>query len=147
MNPKTKTGPWTILCDGEGFLRAKVSLAAYRAKKITLWDVPAKSPDMNPIEMYWGWIRRKLRLMDLADLRLKRRPLGKFAYIIRVKNVMKTEKSQTVAKNFARRFRTACQQVLKRGRQLILKSSFVFFKCCIVQRHRQTQADTDQRLV
>jgi len=92
-----------------------VSLAAYRAKKITLWDVPAKSPDMNPIEMYWGWIRRKLRLMDLADLRLKRRPLGKSAYIIRVKNVMKTEKSQTVAKNFARRFRTACQQVLKRG--------------------------------
>ena len=115
LNPKTKTGPWTILCDGEGFLRAKVSLAAYRAKKITLWDVPAKSPDMNPIELYWGWIRRKLRLMDLADLRLKRRPLGKSAYIIRVKNVMKTEKSQTVAKNFARRFRTACQQVLKRG--------------------------------
>ena len=51
----------------------------------------------------------------LADLRLKRRRIGKSAYIIRVKNVMKTEKSQAVAMNFARRFRTACQQVLKRG--------------------------------
>jgi len=114
LNPKVKTGPWTILCDGEGFLRAKVSMKAYRTKKITLWDVPAKSPDMNPVEMYWGWLRKKLRLMDLADLRLKRRPLGKFAYTLRVKNVIKTQKSQTVAKKIAGRFRKACQQVLKR---------------------------------
>ena len=51
LNPMKKTGPWTVLCDGEGFLRAKVSMTAYRAKKIVLWDVPAKSPDLNPVEM------------------------------------------------------------------------------------------------
>ena len=52
---------------GESFLRAKVCKAAYLAKKISLWDVPAKSPDLNPVEMFWGWLRRKLRLMALAD--------------------------------------------------------------------------------
>ncbi len=37
--------------DCESFLRAKDSLAAYRSKKIVLWAVPAKSPDLNPVEM------------------------------------------------------------------------------------------------
>ena len=50
---------------------------AYRFKNITWWDVPAKSPDLNPVEMFWAWLRKKLRLMDLADLHKKRRPLGK----------------------------------------------------------------------
>ena len=52
--------------------------------------------------------------MDLADLRLKRRPLGKLAYTTRVKNVIKSQKAQSVAKNFAKRFRKACQQVVDR---------------------------------
>ena len=114
LNPRNRSGPWTILCDGESFLRASVSMAAYRAKKITLWDVPAKSPDLNPVEMFWAWLRKKLRLMDLADLRQKRRPLGKIAYTMRVKRVIKSQKAQTVAKNFAKRFRTACKQVVSR---------------------------------
>ena len=79
-----------------------------------VYFLPPYSPDLNPIEMFWGWIRRKLRLMDLADLRLKRRPLGKTAYTLRVKRVMQTQKAQTVAKNFATRFRKACVQVVKR---------------------------------
>ena len=58
LNPRRKTGPWTILCDGETFLRAKHSLAAYRSKKIVLWAVPAKSPDLNPVEMFWGGYAR-----------------------------------------------------------------------------------------
>ena len=102
-------GPWTILCDGESFLRAKVSMAAYRAKKITLWAVPPKSPDLNPVELFWGWLRRKLRHMDLADLHQKRRPLGKTAYTMRVKGVIKSQKAQTVAKNFAGRLRKGMQ--------------------------------------
>ena len=68
LNPKNKSGPWSILCDAESFLRAKVPMAAYSDKKICLWDVPPKSPDLNPVEMFWGWRRRKLRLMDLPDL-------------------------------------------------------------------------------
>ena len=69
---------------------------------------------MNPIEMFWGWLRRKLRLMDLADLRQKRRPLGKLAYTQRIRGVIRTSKAQAVAKNFAKRFRTACKQVVRR---------------------------------
>ena len=114
LNPKNRKGPWTILCDGDSFLRAKVSMAAYRAKKITLWAVPPKSPDLNPVELFWGWLRRKLRHMDLADLHQKRRPLGKTAYTMRVKGVIKSQKAQTVAKNFAGRLRKACKQVVKR---------------------------------
>ena len=115
LNPRNKSGPWTILCDGESFLRAKAARVAYLAKKISLWDVPAKSPDLNPVEMFWGWLRRKLRLLDLADLRKKRRPLGKTAYTARVKGVIKSSKAQAVAKNIAKRFRKACQQVARRG--------------------------------
>ena len=98
----------------EGFLRAKVSMAADRTKKISLWTVPPKSPDLNPVEMFWGWLRRKLRLMDLEDLRKKRRPLGRTAYTARIKGVLKSQKAQTVAKNFARRLRQACKQVDER---------------------------------
>ena len=90
-------------------------MAAYRSKKITLWAVPPKSPDLNPVELFWGWLRRKLRHMDLADLHQKRRPLGKTAYTMRVKGVIKSQKAQTVAKNFAGRLRKACKQVVDRG--------------------------------
>ena len=114
LNPRNKSGPWTILCDGESFLRAKECNTQYIAKKISLWSVPARSPDLNPVEMFWGWLRKKLRLMDLADLRKKRRPLGKQAYIQRVKGVIRSNKAQTVAKSCAKRFRTSCQQVVRR---------------------------------
>lgn len=114
LNPKNKKGPWTVLCDGESFLRAKVCMPAYRSRQVRLWDVPSKSPDLNPVEMFWGWLRKKLRQMDLADLRSKRRPLGKTAYVARIKGVIRTRKAQVVAKNFAKRFRKACEQVIAR---------------------------------
>ena len=114
LNPKKKRGPWTILCDNEGVLRANISMEAYRAKGIGLWSVPPKSPDLNPVEMFWGWLRKKLRSMDLEDLRKKRQPLGKTAYAARVKGVLKSAKAQTVAKNVAGRFRKACKQVVDR---------------------------------
>ena len=114
LNPKKKSGPWTILCDGESFLRAPASMAAYRTKDVELWDVPAKSPDLNPVEMFWGWLRKKLRQMDLADLRAKRPVLGKTAYTARVKRVIRTQKAQSVAKSYAARFRKTCKQVVER---------------------------------
>ena len=64
-----------------------LALRAYRAKRIVLWDCPPKSPDLNPVEMFWGWMRKKLRRMDLADLRKKRKPLGKVAYHAKLKSV------------------------------------------------------------
>ena len=53
--------------------------------------------------------------MDLQDLRKKRRPFGRTAYAARVKQVLKSQKAQTVAKSFACRLRMACQQVVDRG--------------------------------
>ena len=90
-------------------------MAAYATKKIKLWDVPPKSPDLNPIEMFWGWIRRKVRTMDLADLRCKRPPLTKAAYTARLKGIMRSQKAQAVAKSYAGRFRKTCKQVVDRG--------------------------------
>ena len=47
-------------------------------------------------------------------MRKKRRPLGKTAYTVRVKSVMRTQRAQKVAKGFAKAFRKACKQVVSR---------------------------------
>ncbi|CAE7507963.1 unnamed protein product, partial [Symbiodinium natans] len=49
---------------------------AMAAKNITLWPVPASSPDLNPVEKFWAWLRRRLRHLDREDLRRKRPPIG-----------------------------------------------------------------------
>ena len=54
-------------------------------------------------------------MMDLADLRAKRRPLSKTAYVQRVKSVIRSQKAQGARKKFAARFRTTCKQVFDRG--------------------------------
>ena len=88
-------------------------MEAYAKKRILIWDVPPKSPDLSPIEMFWGWTRRQLRLMDLKDLRLKRKPLGKIAYVQRVKTLFRSARAQNVAEKFAKKFRSTCKEVLK----------------------------------
>eukprot|EP00959_Pyramimonas_sp_CCMP1952_P222698 4655599-Pyramimonas_sp.AAC.1 len=64
--------------------------------------------------MFWGWLRKKLRLLDLQDLRRKRALLGKTVCPARVKGVLKSAKDQTVAKNVAGRLRKACKQAVGR---------------------------------
>ena len=88
-------------------------MEAYAKKRILIWDVPPKSPDLSPIEMFCGWTRRQLRLMDLKDLRLKRKPLGKIAYVQRVKTLFRRARAQNVAEKFAKKFRSTCKEVLK----------------------------------
>ena len=50
----------------------------------------------------------------MNDLRKKRKPLGKTAYIAKVKNVMASQRAQAVASSYAGRFRKTCQQVVDR---------------------------------
>ena len=107
----TFTCTFTVLCDNERFLRHPESLRAYAVKHVQLWDVPARSPDLNPIEMFWAWVRRQLRLRDLDDLRNHRPPLTKAAYILRVKALMSTAKAQAVARDCALKFRSKCVTV------------------------------------
>ena len=108
-------GPWTILCDNESFLRTRESRAAYRAEHVALWDLPPHSPDLNPVEMFWGWLRNKLRVMDLADLRARRPPLSKAAYVRRVQGVLRSRRAQAVASRFAGRLRKTCEAVVATG--------------------------------
>ena len=57
---------------------------------------------------------KKLRKMDLADLREKRALASKAEYIRRIKSVIQTNKAQTVAKAFAKKLRSTCKLVVKR---------------------------------
>ena len=103
--------PWAIICDNEKFLHAADVSAAHAAIGVALWHVPARSPDMNPIELFWSWLRRRLLALDLQDLTARRRALGKLAYRERVRSVCRSQKAQTVAAACYRSFRDACQRV------------------------------------
>ena len=115
LKPKLKTGPWRVLCDNERFMFAKASLKAYAARRIKLWPVPARSPDLNPIEKFWGWLRRQLRIKDLRDLQQKRPMLDKKAYTKRVLSFVRTQKAQAAAKKFAMSFRKTCAEVVRKN--------------------------------
>ena len=104
-------GPRRVLCDGETFLTSPAARAAHKKAHVKLWMLPPKSPDLNPVEKYWSWLRRRLRTLDLADLAADRPGLGKTAYKQRVQNVMKSKKSQQVAGSICRGFYKTCQKV------------------------------------
>ena len=81
-----------------------------------LWHIPPRSPDLNPVERFWAWVRRQLRDMDLADLRAKRPPIKKFGLKHRVRALMRTERAKEVAKNHVMSLRKTCALVKrKRG--------------------------------
>ena len=88
----------------------------YQTKHIKLLHIPAKSPDLNPIESFWGWMRAQLRRRDLQDLRAGRPPLGKMAYKVRLTRFLKTRRAQDVAKAKFNAFKKVCREVKnKRG--------------------------------
>ena len=74
--------------------------------------MPARSPDLNPVEKYWSWLRRKLRAMDLQDALAKRPVLGKMAYKARVQRLVRSAPSQTAAANIAEGFRAVCKRIV-----------------------------------
>ena len=114
LKPSGGHAPWGLLCDNEKFLFAKDAKAFYQKKNIKLVSIPPRCPDLNPIESFWGWLRRALKLRDLHDLRLGRRPLGKTAYKARVKALLRTKKAQDVAKAKFNRFKKVCQEVVEK---------------------------------
>ena len=67
LHPTAPRGPWHVICDNEGFLGTRFAREAHRAARVHPWHVPPRSPDLNPVEKYWAWLRRKLRAMDLDD--------------------------------------------------------------------------------
>ena len=79
-----------------------------------LLHIPKASPDLNPIEKFWGWLRRELRKKDLEDLKNRRPALGKLAYKKRVRNFMRSKRVQDKAKAFARDIIRVCKEVVKK---------------------------------
>jgi len=114
LHPNRKRGPWHVLCDNETFLKSRQTLKAYEAQRVVPWYVPALSPDLNPVEKFWAWLRRRLRALDLKDLKEKRRPLTKAEYQARVLSVCRSAKARAVAKSLCRGLLKVCREVVRR---------------------------------
>ena len=114
LQPGRHVGPRRILCDNESFLNAKIIRPLYKKNHIRLMPIPAHSPDLNPIESFWSWLRRELRRRDLEDLRLKKPALTKTQYRRRVQEVIRTVKAQKVAKAKFQNLRKVCKEVIKK---------------------------------
>ena len=95
--------------------RQAESKAAHLRANIVLIKIPALSPDLNPVEKYWSWLRRRMSALDLADLVAKRAVLGKTAYRQRLKRVIHTPKSKEVAGNIMKSFLKTCRKVSANG--------------------------------
>ena len=116
INPNNRRGPWTVLCDNEGFMKSTASTRAHTASRVQLWHIPRRSPDLNPVEKFWSWLRKQLRALDLRDAVAKRPVLGKTAYRARVRAVCKSARAQQKAANIANGLKKVCKVVLaKKG--------------------------------
>lgn len=73
------------------------------------------SPDLNPVEKFWSWLRWRMRDMDLADLAAKRPVLGKLAWKARLMRVVRTKKAKAVAANTMANLKKVCATVKKTG--------------------------------
>ena len=75
--------------------------------------MPPRSPELNPIEKYWSWLRRSILRKDLQDLRLGKPVPGRSAYIARIRAINKSKKAQAVAARCAQGLRKVCRLVVK----------------------------------
>jgi hypothetical protein len=114
LEPTRPAGPWCVLCDNESFLRASTTTPLYRREKVRLWKIPARSPDCNPVEKFWAWLRRRLHAMDLKDAVEKRPVLTKAAYRRRVQGVCGSRQAQRVASSCALGLKRVCKELLKK---------------------------------
>ncbi len=114
--PLRQRGPFRVLADNEGFLNDGDCRAAHRAENVKMFHIPPRSPDLNPIEKFWSWMRRQLRKKDLADLVAGRAPLGKMAYRKRIVNTCRSQKAKRAAANISNGLRKVCKEVVaKKG--------------------------------
>jgi hypothetical protein len=117
LNPIKPDGPWFALCDNESFLKkAKATTETVAEQGVSLWHIPPRSPDLNPVEKCWAWLRREQRRLDLQDRSKKKRPLSKSAYAARVRSLCGSQRAQRVASNFAKGLKRVCNEVIaKKG--------------------------------
>jgi hypothetical protein len=85
----------------------------YKKSGLSLLQIPPRSPDLNPIEVFWSWVRRWLRSEDLEDLKKGRPALGKSGTKARVKQLLKTKRANQVAPNIFLSLKTNCRAVVE----------------------------------
>ena len=113
LQPGSHKGRRGIICDSESFMKGKECKREYKKKMIVLVHIPSKSPDLNPIESFWGWLRQAMRRKDLEDYRLGRPALGKMAWKRRLRNLLRSKHAQTVARKKFQNFKKVCKIVSK----------------------------------
>lgn len=96
--PKSN-GSFTVICDNERFLKGKDVARLYADCGVDLKHIPPRSPDLNPVERFWHWVRTQMRKKDLADFISKRPPLGKTAYKQRLRVLLRSRRAKEVARN------------------------------------------------
>ena len=104
--------PWVVLCDNEKFLHSPAVKVAHAAAGVTLWHTPPRSPDLNPIERFWSWLRRRLLALDLKDAAARRPTPGKMMYRQRVRTVLRSQRARAVAMACYRSLRQVCHLVV-----------------------------------
>jgi transposase len=114
LDPVLADGPWYVLCDNESFLTTADSTTAHEEAGVIVWNVPASSPDLNPVEQMWAWLRKQLLQKDREDLNAKRPPIQRTAFQARVRSLLATQKARRVASRIAGGFRKKCQEVVKK---------------------------------
>ena len=112
--PDRTHGPWHILCDNEGFLQGKSAQCLYERLSVHLLHIPPRSPDLNPFEKFWAYLRKRLRAMDLQDVEARRPPVGRAQLKARVACILSSAKSKVVSKNLVRGLKRVCKVVLKK---------------------------------
>ena len=112
--PDRTKGPWHVLCDNESFLDCRDSTREYAKTSVHLWHIPTRSPDLNPVERYWAYLRRRLRAMDLKDMTDERAPVGKAELERRVRAVVKNKTSEDVCKRMLRSLLPTARDVIKK---------------------------------
>ena len=116
LEPIKPHGPWKVLCDNEAFLHTASSRRTMAAEGITVWSMPASSPDLNPVEKFWAWLRKRIHHLDRKDLREKRPAIGMLAFKARVRAIISSRRAQTVAARIAGGFKKTCKEVIaKKG--------------------------------
>ena len=113
LEPTRKRGPCTALCDNESFVSTAASVSAYKSKCITWWHVPPKSPGINPVEKFGGWLRRELWRLDLGDLSEGHPATTKALHRQRARYLCESQRAQRVAGAFAKNLRAVCTEVVR----------------------------------
>ena len=114
VNPG-RSAPWSVLADNESFLCAPQAERAHRAIRVRLWKIPPSSPDLNPVEKMWAWVRKQIIRMDLQDLRIGKPAVSRQGLKQRLQRLLAIRKAQATTRTIALGLRKVRREVSTSG--------------------------------